>query len=144
VISSRGAWILGLLAVVSIGLNLFLAGTILGGQFRKPAPAPNFEQRLDTIWDGLPDADREVAKQIYAKHRDEIIQKWHLSRTAAQRAVKDLKAKSFSEAEVTSDFAASNDRVMEFRKVFQDMILDVASKISPDGRQRLRAAGGAL
>ena len=44
----RGALILAIIAILSVGLNLFLAGTQLGHEFRGPQAPMNFEQRLHT------------------------------------------------------------------------------------------------
>jgi uncharacterized membrane protein len=144
VISARGARILGLVVVVSIAINLFLAGAILGGRFRGPPPPVPFEQRLDASWEGLPDADRPVAKEVYARHREEIIRTWHAFRAAAQRANRGMRANTFNEGEVRADIAASNDRFMEFRRAIQDLFLEIGGKISQEGRERLRAPGGAF
>jgi hypothetical protein len=103
----------------------------------------SIEQRLDAAWQDLPEADAPIAKEIYARHRDDIIQKLRASRTAAQKAARGLRAKTFDDAEVRADIDASNERYMEYRKAVQDMFLDVGSKISQAGRQRLRF-GGAL
>jgi uncharacterized membrane protein len=144
VISARGARILGLVVVISIAINLFLAGAMLGGRFRGPPPPVPLEQRLDALWGELPEGDRSVAEEIYARHRDEIIQKWHASRAAAQRANRGMRASTFNEGEVRADIAASNDRFMEFRRAVQDLFIDIGGKISQEGRERLRAPGGAF
>ncbi len=143
-ISPRGARILGLVAVVSVTINLFIAGSFLGGRFRGPPQAVNFEQRLDEALDALPEADKPIAKEIFALHRDEIIQKWRASRMAAGKAGKGMRAKIFNEAEVEADLDASNDRFLDFRKALQSLFLDIGGKISPEGRQRLRAPGAAF
>ncbi len=143
-ISTRGVRILGLVVVISVAINLFLAGAILGGRFRGPPPPVPFEQRLDALWEELPDGDRPVAEEIYARHRDEIVQKWHAFHAATQRANRGMRASTFNEGEVRADIATSNDRLMEFRRAVQDLFIDIGGKISQEGRERLRAPGGAF
>ncbi len=143
-VSDRGARILGLLAIVSVAINLFLAGSIVGGRFRGPPPPPGFERRLDEAWDELPPADKAIAQQVYGQRRDDIAQKWRATRGAVQKAGRGIQAKTFNGPEVQADLDASNARFIEFRKAVQDMFFEIAGKISPEGRQRLRAPGGAL
>lgn len=143
-ISTRATRILGLLAIISIAINLFLAGSFLGGRFRGPPSPGMFEQRLGEAWDELPDADKPVARQIYAAHREDIIQKWRAARSAAQKASHDTRAKSFDADALRGDFDMSNTRFLEFRRAMQDLFLEIAAKISPEGRQRLHPPGGAF
>ncbi len=145
---SRGLGILGLIAVISIAGNLFLAGSLLGRQFHRPPPSVPFEQRLDagwqSVWQQLPDADQPIVKEIFAQHRDDLIQKWRASRMSAQRAGKALRADPFDAAETHADFEKSNERQTEFRTAVQDMFTEIAGKISAEGREKLHSPVGGL
>ena len=45
----RGIVVLAIVAILSVALNLFLAGNQLGHQFRGPGSPPNFEQHSNQI-----------------------------------------------------------------------------------------------
>ncbi len=143
---SRGGAVLGLIAVLSIAVNLFLAGSLVGRQFRPSGS--NFEQRLDNGWQKvvqqLPEGDKPIVRQIFAQHRDDLIEKWRASRGPEQRAGKALRANPFDEAEVRAEFEKANEGFTEFRKAMQEVFIDIAQKISPEGREKLRSPIGGL
>ena len=145
---SRGIGILGLIAVISIGGNLFLAGNLIGRQFRPGPMSMTFEQRLDFgwqhMWQQLPDADKPIVKDIFARHREDLILKWRAARMPAQRAALALRADPFDEAQARMDLDQANERQTEFRKAVQDMFVEIAGKISPEGREKLRSPIGGL
>ena len=145
---SRGTSILALIAVISIGGNLFLAGNLVGRQLRPGPPGGTFEQRLDAgwqnLWQGLPEADQSIVKEIFARHRDELIAKWRLTRVSAQRAGVALRADPFDETQARADLEKSNERQTDFRKAIQDMFIEIASKISAEGREKLHSPVGGL
>jgi len=142
VIVPRGVAILGILAVISIALNLFLAGGLLGRQFHKPAPGQEFDMRLQAVLSDVPEPDHKLALDIMAQHRDALLQKWHAARTAGQHAALSLHATPFDPNDAKADMAKWNERVLEFRATFQDTMIDIASKLSPEGRNHLRIGPG--
>lgn len=140
----RTIGILVVAIVISVAINLFLAGEQLGRQFRGPPAPMGFEQRLQSFTQDLPDADQPIAKEILAQKREEIIQKWHAYRTATQRATLAVRGDPFEQEEATAAFAKANQRDQDFRKVIQDTLTELAAKISPEGRERLRSPVGGL
>jgi uncharacterized membrane protein len=140
----RTIGILGIAIVISVALNLFLAGEQLGRQFRGPPPPIGFDQRLQSFTQDLPDEDQPAAREILGRRHDEIVQKWRALRSATQRATSAIHSDPFEQDEVEADFAKANQRDQDFRKVIQDTLVELASKISPEGRQRLRSPIGGL
>jgi uncharacterized membrane protein len=140
----RTIGILGIAIVISVALNLFLAGEQLGRQFRGPPPPIGFDQRLQSFTQDLPDEDQPAAREILGRRHDEIVQKWRALRSATQRATSAVHSDPFEEEEATAAFAKANQRDQDFRKVIQDTLMELASKISPEGRQRLRSPIGGL
>lgn len=140
----RGAGLLGIVTVISVALNLFLAGNQLGHHFRGPMSPPNFQQRLNGMWRDLPEADQVIARGIADNHSSDILEKWRAFRPANQRAALAMHADPFDPEEAKAAYEKANQRSEEFRKALQDTLIEIAQKISPEGRERLHVPGGAF
>ena len=135
---SRGVRLLVVILIVSVGINLFLAGNQLGLWFHHPVPM-NFEQRLEILLRELPEADRAGAHEILLAHRQEILDKFHVYRQSATAAAAVVHAEPFNADDARAAFATANANSAEFRQALEDMVIDIAGKISPKGREHLRA-----
>jgi uncharacterized membrane protein len=135
---SRGVGLLVAVLIVSVAINLFLAGNQLGLWFHHPAQL-NFEQRLELLVRGLPDVDRATAHDILEQHRQDLQDKLHLYRTSAQAAAAAIHAEPFNADNARAAFTKANEQSAEFRQALQDMVIEIASKMSPKGREHLRA-----
>ena len=113
----RGVLVLAIVAILSVALNLFLAGNQLGHQFRGPQSPMNFEQRLHNWWREMPPADQAIAEGVLQQHRGEIMEKWRAFRPA-------------------------NQRLVELRATLQSTLIEIAQKVSPEGRKHMRVPGG--
>jgi len=142
VIVPRGVVLLGILAVVSIALNLFLAGGLLGRQFHRPSPGREFETRLEAVLRDVPEPDHKLAQDILQENHDVLLEKWHAARNAGQRAALSMRATPFDANEAKADIAKWNERIMDFRTTFQQTMMEIAGKMSPEGRARLRLGPG--
>jgi len=142
VILKRGILVLGIVAVLSIALNLFLAGEQLGHHFRGPMPPPNFDQRLHGLLRDMPAADQPIAQGILDQHYSELNDKWRAFRPANQRISAALRADPFDPAEAKAAYDNANRRSEELRAAMQATLIEIAGKISPEGRRCLRAGGG--
>ncbi len=116
----RGIILLGVIAIISIALNLFLAGDQLGRHFRGPPGPPNFEQRLHGLWHDLPAADQTIAQAILDRHYNDIMDKWHAFRPANQRASLAMRADPFDPAEAKAAYDIANQRWEDLRPALQD------------------------
>jgi uncharacterized membrane protein len=135
VILPRGVIILGIVAIVSIALNLFLAGNLVGLEFRGPPQV--LEERFIAMIRELPAQDQPAVKEIFDRRRETIMAKWHAVR-AANRAIADaVRSEPFDAEKEKTAFEQSNARLAEFRAVIQDISIEITSKISPEGRKRL-------
>ena len=142
-ILSRGIIILGSVAILSVMVNLFLAGNLFGLHFRGAPPPPmEFERRLTDMWRDMPQADQPVAKAIVAKHHDLIMEKLGALRPSNRAAGGVVRAGSFDAEAARRAFDDTNQRLTEFRTAIQDTVIEIASKISPEGRKHLRVRGG--
>jgi uncharacterized membrane protein len=141
-IAMRGIRILGIVVLVSVAFNLFLAGNLLGRRVRGPTPPLTFDQRIDAIWRGLPEADQPVARDIIEAHRAQIMARWLALRPAAQHATATVRTTPYMPDEAKASFESLNDRNQALRQAIQDAVIEVAGKISPEGRKELRFPGG--
>jgi uncharacterized membrane protein len=142
VILPRGILVLAVVAILSVALNLFLAGNQLGHHFRGPGSPPNIEQRLHGIWHDMPAADQSIAQGVLDQHMSEIMEKWLAFRPANQHAIQAMHADPFDPAEAKAAFDIANQRWAELRAAMQTMLLEAAQKVSPEGRKHIRAPGG--
>jgi uncharacterized membrane protein len=142
VILPRGILVLAIVAILSVALNLFLAGNLLGRQFRGPASPPNFEQRLHALWRDMPAADQPIAQGILDQHYSDIMEKWRQFRPANQHVVQVMHADPYDPAEAKAAFDSANQRWADLRTAIQNTLIEVAQKVSPEGRKHIHAPGG--
>jgi uncharacterized membrane protein len=143
---TRGPTIIAVVAAISLGINLFLAGEIVGRQFHHgppPPPPPDFESHLGQLWHEMPEADRDIVRGIISRRRAELMEKWHDARAAGQAVIAALHANLYQAADLQSALGRWNQRTLDFRNNFQDMLVEIASQISPEGRLHLRFGPGA-
>jgi uncharacterized membrane protein len=138
----RGASLLSIIAILSVALNLFLAGNQLGHHFRGPMQPPNFQQRLNGMLRELPEADQAIARGIIDSHLGDILERWRVFRPANQRVALAIHADPFDPEEAKAAYEKANQRSEEFRRALQATLIEVAQKVSPEGRARLHVAGG--
>ena len=138
----KGVLILVIVAVLSLALNLFLAGGLLGRQFHHPPPGQELESRLDALARDMSPADQAIVHDIVAQHHDALLDKWRASRAAGQEAAVALHATPFSADDSKSLLGKWTDRGLEFRNAFHDLLVEIAGKVSPDGRSHLRFGPG--
>ena len=138
----RGVLVLAIIAILSVALNLFLAGNQLGHHFR-PAPVQmTFEQRLHTWWREMSPADQTIAEGVMDAHLPEIMEKWRAFRPANQHVNQILHSENFDPAEAKAAFDVASQRLAELRAVMQGTLIEIAQKVSPEGRKHIRAPGG--
>ena len=102
----------------------------------------NFEQRLEALLRSLPDTDRAVARDVLEQHRQDLLAKLRLYRSSAAAAGASLRSEQFSEADARAAFAKANGHAAEFRQAVQEVVIEIAGKMSPAGREHLRPGVG--
>ncbi len=123
-------------------VNLFLAGNMFGLLFRNPPPPTDIESRLASTWRDIPAADQPIAIAIVAKHHDAIMQKLAALRPANRAVGLSLRNGPFDPEATHRAFDDTNQRLTEFRAALQDTVIDIAGKISAEGRKHLHVPGG--
>ena len=139
---ARGTTILAAIAGVSVAINLFLAGNIFSHAFLGPPPPMDIERRLGGMWRGMSDADMTIAKAIVSQHHAVIAEKLDALRTANQRAAAAMRSDAFGTDDTRRALAETNQRLTDFRSAIQDTTIEIAQKVSPEGRKQLRVPGG--
>ena len=137
----RGVLVLAIVAILSVALNLFLAGNQLGREVRGPNAPLGFEQRLHTWWRDMPAADQSIAENVMQKHLTEIMEKWRAFRPANQHVIQVMRAENFDPAEAQAAIDTANQRLADLRAVMQSTMIEIAQKVSPEGRKHIRAPG---
>jgi uncharacterized membrane protein len=141
VILPRGFLILAIVAILSIALNLFLAGNQLGHEFRRSGAPMSFEHRLHTWWRDMPPADQAIAEGVMQQHLGEIMEKWRAFRPANQHAIQLMRAENFDPVEAKTAIDLADRRLADLRAVMQNTLIEIARKVSPEGRKHIRAPG---
>jgi uncharacterized membrane protein len=142
VILPRGVLVLAIIAILSVALNLFLAGNQLGHEFRGPPSPQNFEQRLHGWWRDMPAADQAIAAGVMQQHLGEILEKWRAFRPANQRVIQIMHSENFDPAEARAALDTANQRLADLRAALQSTLMEIAEKVSPEGRRHIRVPGG--
>ncbi len=134
--------------VVSVALNLFLAGLIVGGavvarrvsEMRPPALAGQNRTPLWRAGDDLPLPKRRAFRQMFRQAgldtRDDIRQ----SRAIRREAIAALEADSFDAKAVTARMNSARQMDTAARGQVEARIMDFAATLTPEER-RVLAAG---
>lgn len=138
----RGVLVLAIIAILSVALNLFLAGNQLGHHLRPPPTQANFEQRLHGWWRDMPPADQSIAEGVMEQHIGEILERWRAFRPANQHVIQVMHAENFDAAEAKAALDTANQRLADLRAAVQGTLMEIAQKISPEGRKHIHVPGG--
>lgn len=137
----RATTVLSIVALFSVGLNVFFASSFIGREFRRPPP-PDFSPHFDFMWRNMPAADQSIARDVFNRRREEIVVKWRALRPSGQSANEVLRATPFDEAMAREALNRFNQQVRDYRVSLQDALLEVAGRVSPEGRAELRPPRG--
>ena len=140
---NRRPWLAATL-VVSLGVNLFLAGMVMGrgghGPF-PPGPPPGGppapDEMIQHLADTLPPADAAIVRKSLEVQRPLFEADMRRRRDFIGRIQEMLQADPFDLA-ATERMLSEEDRAeQESRKRMSAMIVDVVRVLSPEGRKRL-------
>jgi Spy/CpxP family protein refolding chaperone len=131
-----------LLLLASLAVNLFAAG-MLAARFIMPPPPPpprgpemmsHFIREMAAELDG---ADRAVVETVLHAHEATLKQ-----RSAALGEARDgirqmLRHEPFDRAGLEAALDEAGRRDQALRQIMQDMLVETAAQLSPDGRRRV-------
>ena len=144
-VSSRLLSLLGLVLVVSLGINLFLGGLMLGRDFGGGLPVRpglaggGMRAALEQLLKELPPDDRDIMRDAFEGHRADIVDRVQALRQARQQVARLLKAASFDTAAATAAMQTVRERTSALQQAMQAVVLQTAPLLSQAGRQTLAA-----
>jgi uncharacterized membrane protein len=139
----KGIAILGILLLISVILNLFIVGSMVGKGFVNHDAKHDLDARLNAITSAMPDADRPLVDDLVKRHHDELLEKLYAIRSSTEQAGLALRATPFVADAARAAFTTQIARIEDYRAAMQSLLIEAASRISPEGREHLgRFAGG--
>lgn len=127
------------LAVISLTLNLFLGGLVVG-RFLRPDPPPRDMGpiALFRVSRDLDPASREIIERVREQRREGISDAMHEAAEARMKAVDALCAEDFDEARAREAFEAFRKQSRRAHDEMHEALIDVAKAMTPEQRIELR------
>jgi len=140
-------WVL-IVLIVSLGLNLFLGGLMVGRWFSGPPHRPPFVMNdrgpagepnriLQRMAAALPPDHRPAFETVIAKHRERVMQAAGQAREAREQVRKTLRQEPFDRAALDRAFESLRQSNTVLQQEVQNTIGDAAAMLPADARQRL-------
>ena len=113
--------------IVSVCVNLLLAGVMLGGRWHGPGP----------WWKDIPEEARPVMKQAFEAHKAEFDAHRDAVRQARQKVADILKADPIDQAALDQALAELSQHSQSIRELGNAMMVEVAKQLSPELRAQM-------
>ncbi len=129
------------LLLVSVALNLLLAGVFLGRWTMPTHPPPGLggmmRHMIDDVGRAMNDADRAILEQAYRDHAHDLENHWSDHRAAFDAVRQAMAAEPFDRTALERAMDAAAKQDITGRAAVEQTLLDAASKMSADGRHRM-------
>ena len=139
----RWITVLGAALFVSLALNLFFAGVIVGHRVAQGGggllldgqmnPA-NVKLRMERVLSALPQKDAELVRGLFEAQRNDIAQRFRAFQEARKAIGAALKAQPFDSAAFTAAYEAMQARSQELQATIQGVIKAAIPQLSAEGR----------
>ncbi len=113
--------------IVSVCLNLLLAGVMVGGRWHGPGP----------WWRDVPEEARPIMKQAFEANKAEFDARRDAVRQAREKVADILKADPIDQAALDQALADLSQKSQAIRELGNTMMVDVAKQLSPEIRAQL-------
>ncbi len=113
--------------IVSVCVNLLLAGVMVGGRWHGPGP----------WWKDIPDEARPIMKQAFDSHKAEFDAHRDAVQQARQKVADILKADPIDQAALDQALAELSQQSQEIRELGNTMMVEVAKQLSPEIRAQM-------
>lgn len=128
----------GIAFFISIALNVTLLGTLLsqrphGAGFEKRPPMRALMKQLET----LPETDRAEVKEMLNQKRQDIRAAMEGIKAERQQVFEYMTSDQYTHADAAKKLAALRERTTALQQISQEMILDIADKMTPEQRKNL-------
>jgi Spy/CpxP family protein refolding chaperone len=113
--------------IVSVCINLLLAGVMVGGRWHHGGP----------WWREVPAEAQPVMKQVFESHKAEFDAHREAVRQARQKVAQILKADPIDQAALDQAMADLTQQSQAIRQLGNTMMVEVAKQLSPELRAEL-------
>lgn len=130
--------------LVSLALNLFLAGYLIaGGVFRghqRSYPGPG---TFDMLWagKGLDEGAKPVLKRVWSTHGETLGPRMKEMRAAQNLADNRMIAEDFDRQSLAAALADLRVKSLAVQEILHGAMVDLAVELTPEQRQRLARSG---
>jgi uncharacterized membrane protein len=137
---TAGRWItvLGTALILSLAVNFFLGGLIVGRGFGQgggwPPTAAGLKVGIERVLRTLPDGDRKLVHSMFEDQRGTIMQRFIAFRDARKAVGDALKLEPFDPAKFAVDYQAMQDRSQQLQEAIHDVIKAAVPQLSAAGR----------
>jgi Spy/CpxP family protein refolding chaperone len=113
--------------IVSVCVNLLLAGLMIGGRWHGLGP----------WWKDVPEEARPVMKQAFDAHKAEFDARRDAVQQARQKVAEILKADPIDQAALDQALADLSQKSQAIRELGNSMMVEVAKQLSPELRAQM-------
>jgi len=134
--------VLGAALVLSLAVNFFLGGLVLGrgvgqGGGMAWASAPALRVGIERLLRTLPDGDRKLMRGMFEDQRETIMQKLVAFREARRGVAQALKAVPFDPDAFAAAYQTMQDRNRDLQEAIHAVIKAAVPQLSPAGREAM-------
>ena len=138
----RWITVLGAALVVSLALNFFFGGVIVGHRVNQgggglpngPINPANLMKRMEQVFRVLPDADAKMLRGLFEAERPEMAQRFQALQESRRAMGAALKAEPFDPAAFTAAYEAMQARSQELQAAIHGVIKAAIPQLSAEGR----------
>jgi Spy/CpxP family protein refolding chaperone len=113
--------------IVSVCVNLLLAGVMIGGRWHGPGP----------WWMNVPEEARPIMKQAFDAHKAEFDAHRDAVQQARQKVADILKKDPIDQAALDQALAELSQQSQVIRELGNSMMVEVAKQLSPEIRAQM-------
>jgi Spy/CpxP family protein refolding chaperone len=113
--------------IVSVCVNLLLAGVMIGGRWHGPGP----------WWKDIPEEARAVMKQAFDAHKAEFDARRDAVRQARQKVADILKAEPIDQAALDQSLVELSQASQSIQQLGNTMMVEVAKQLPPELRAQM-------
>lgn len=138
----RWITVLGAALVVSLALNLFLGGIIVGhrvnqgggGLLDGQATPANLKLRMERVLSVLPENDAKLVRGLFDAQHADIMQRFRALQESRKAIGAALKAQPFDPAAFATAYETMQARSQELQAAIQGVIKAAIPQLSAEGR----------
>jgi uncharacterized membrane protein len=139
----RWITVLGAAFVVSLALNLFLGGVIVGhrvnqggasGLLDGQATPANLKLRMERVLSVLPENDAKLVRGLFDAQHADIMERFRALQESRKAIGAALKAQPFDPAAFTTAYETMQARSQELQAAIQGVIKAAIPQLSAEGR----------